>query len=98
MNYVIADIHGCYEEYMELIQKINLSEKDHLYILGDALDRGTDPMKVLQDIMKRQNVTYIIGNHDYLFLHFIRKLGLDLFKAENEEVRKNVKVDFGSNS
>jgi len=86
MNYVIADIHGCYEEYMELIQKIKLSEKDHLYILGDALDRGIDPMKVLQDIMKRQNVTYIIGNHDYLFLYFIRKLGLDLSKAENMSV------------
>ena len=83
MNYVIADIHGCYEEYVELIQKINLSDADHLYILGDALDRGPEPMKVLLDLMNRQNVTYIIGNHDYLFLYFIRKLGLDLSKIES---------------
>ena len=68
MNYVIADIHGCYEEYMELIHKINLLDADHLYILGDALDRGPEPMKVLLDIMNRKNMTYIIGNHDYLFL------------------------------
>ena len=33
--------------------------------------------------MNRQNVIYIIRNHDYLFLYFIRKLGLDLSKAEN---------------
>lgn len=84
MQYVIADIHGCYEEYRELIHKIKVSEeKDHLYILGDALDRGPEPMKVLLDIMKRRNVTYIIGNHDYLFLYFIRKLGLDLSNANN---------------
>ena len=83
MKYVVADIHGCYEEYMELMQKIKLSDVDHLYILGDTLDRGPEPMKVLLDIMHRQNVTYIIGNHDYLFLYFIRKLGLDLSKVEN---------------
>lgn len=84
MQYVIADIHGCYEEYMELIEKIRLSEtNDHLYILGDVLDRGPEPMKTLLDIMNRRNVTYIIGNHDYLFLYFIRKLGLDLSKVES---------------
>ena len=83
MRYVVSDIHGCYEEYLELINKIALGDEDHLYILGDALDRGPEPMKVLQDIMNRQNVTYIIGNHDYLFLYFIHKLGLDLSEAEN---------------
>lgn len=83
MKYVVSDIHGCYAEYMELIQKLKLSEEDHLYILGDALDRGPEPMKVLLNIIQRQNVTYIIGNHDYIFLYFIRKLGLDLSKTEN---------------
>ncbi len=83
MKYVVADIHGCYEEYMELIQKINLAEEDHLYILGDALDRGTEPMKVILDMVQRKNITYIIGNHDYLFIYFIRKLGLGLSNVSN---------------
>lgn len=83
MKYVIADIHGCYEKYMELIRKINLTEEDHLYILGDALDRGAEPMKVILDLAQRKNITYIIGNHDYLFLYFIRKLGLDLSSVSN---------------
>lgn len=83
MRYVVSDIHGCYEEYLELINKLELGDEDHLYILGDTLDRGPEPMKVLLDLMNRQNMTYIIGNHDYLFLYFIRKLGLDLSKAEN---------------
>ena len=82
MKYVVADIHGCYEEFKELMQKINISKKDHLYILGDTLDRGPEPMKVLLNLMNRHNMTYIIGNHDYLFLYFISKLELNLSKTE----------------
>lgn len=83
MNYVIADIHGCYEEYLELLNKINLEDEDHLYILGDAMDRGPQSMKVLLDCVNRKNISYVIGNHDYLFLHFIHKLGVDLSNAVN---------------
>ena len=82
MQYVISDIHGCYEEYMELLQKINLSQEDWLFILGDAIDRGPEPIKVIQDLMKRENITYIIGNHDYMFLHFMRKMKLGLLEIE----------------
>jgi len=65
--YVMSDVHGCYKEYMELLEKIKFSEDDTLYILGDAMDRGPEPIKVILDIMKRENVTYILGNHDYYF-------------------------------
>lgn len=74
MRYLISDIHGCYEEYKELLNKIHFSDKDKLYILGDAMDRGPQPLRVIQDIMTRPNVTYIIGNHDYEFYYFTKKL------------------------
>ena len=83
MRYVISDIHGCYEEYRELLEKIHLTDNDMLYILGDTLDKGPEPIKVLQDLMWRKDVTYIIGNHDYLFLYFIRKLKNDLSEVHN---------------
>lgn len=83
MKYVVADIHGSYEEYVELMQKIKLTDEDRLYILGDAVDRGPEPMKVLLDLLTRRNVIYIIGNHDYLLLYFIRKLGLELACTSN---------------
>lgn len=78
MKYVISDIHGCYRQYRNLIEKLKLSGEDHLYILGDAVDRGPAPIKVLQDLVKRKNVTYILGNHDFLFWYFLGKKGLDL--------------------
>ena len=28
MRYIIADIHGCYNEYINLLKKINFSDND----------------------------------------------------------------------
>ena len=78
MRYIISDIHGCYEEYIELLDKIKFSRNDELYILGDAMDRGPEPIKVMQDIMMRPNATYIIGNHDFTMLHIMKKLTVEI--------------------
>ncbi len=90
MRYVISDIHGCKKEYLQLLNKIQFSDQDHLYILGDILDRGFDPIGVLQDVMKRKNVTFILGNHEYLFWYFIKTLGFELSNFQSEEE----KLDF----
>lgn len=80
-TYVIADIHGCATEYFELLDKIGFSLDDELFVLGDAMDRGPEPIKVIQDLMQRENVYYILGNHDAMFLEVLRRLMVDL----NEE-------------
>lgn len=84
MVYVISDIHGCYEKYQELLQKIAFSEEDELYVLGDVVDRGPEPMKVLQDMMLRPNVYPILGNHDYMALKVLRKMNVEI-QEENAE-------------
>ena len=43
MRYVIADIHGENNKFIELLDKIKLKDEDTLYILGDVLDRGPYP-------------------------------------------------------
>lgn len=78
MRYVISDIHGCYEQYMKLLDRINFSEKDTLYILGDAMDRGPESVKVIIDIMKRPNVKYLVGNHDYFILYLAKNMLEDI--------------------
>lgn len=78
MNYVISDIHGYYEKYIELLEKFKFSDSDTLYILGDIIDRGPEPMKIIKDIMKRENVVYLAGNHEYLFLHIVAYMGVEL--------------------
>lgn len=66
MIYVMSDIHGMYDKYAEMLKLIQLSEQDTLYILGDIVDRGTQSMKILQDMMKRPNVKAIFGNHELM--------------------------------
>lgn len=78
MTYVISDIHGCYREYMELLDKLHFSSEDTLYVLGDAMDRGPEPIKVIQDLMSRPNVWYILGNHDFMMWSALRRLAVEV--------------------
>lgn len=54
-TYVISDIHGQYDMFMELLEKIPLKDSDTLYILGDVVDRGPHPIKTLQKLKKMPN-------------------------------------------
>jgi len=63
-TYVISDIHGQYDMFMELIDKIDLKQTDTLYVLGDILDRGPHPIKVLKKLMEMPNAICIVGNHE----------------------------------
>ena len=38
--FVISDLHGQFVLLQLLLQKINFSDNDELYILGDIMDRG----------------------------------------------------------
>lgn len=37
-KYVMSDIHGCYDEFIKMLELISFSDKDELYILGDVID------------------------------------------------------------
>ena len=53
-TYVISDIHGQYDMFMELIDKIDLKQTDTLYVLGDILGRGPHPIKVLKKLIEEE--------------------------------------------
>ncbi len=74
MHYVMSDIHGCYNEFLKALEQIHFKDEDTLYILGDCVDRGYAPMKLLLDIMKRPNVIPLIGNHDLEAIIIIKNL------------------------
>ena len=75
-HYAISDVHGMYEPYMEVIKK--LGKDDTLFILGDAIDRGEDGIKIILDIIEKYknqdngpNITLLLGNHEVMFLQTI---------------------------
>lgn len=66
--YVISDIHGEYGKFMELLDIIHFSDEDTLYVLGDVVDRGKNPVKTLLWMMEMPNVIPIAGNHEQMML------------------------------
>ena len=84
MHYVMSDLHGCYEEYLELLRKIRFSDEDVLYVLGDVIDRGPEPVTLLQDMMMRSNVIPLIGNHEYMAMRVLRKLCVEITEETSD--------------
>lgn len=78
MIYVMSDIHGCYEKYMQMLKKINFSSDDTLYILGDVIDRGEKGIEILLDMMKRENVFPILGNHEFMAYRVLKNLNVEI--------------------
>lgn len=75
MHYVCCDIHGQYGLYQKLLEEIDFSPEDTLYVLGDVIDRGSDGILILLDMMDRDNVEMFIGNHELMMLDFLSEGG-----------------------
>lgn len=74
MIYVMADLHGEYDKFLAMLRKIKFSDEDVLYIIGDIVDRGPQPVRILQDISMRFNVYPILGNHEVMAFYTLKKL------------------------
>ena len=74
MHYVLSDIHGQYNKFLEILKKTEYdSSKDSMYILGDAIDRGPDGIKCLQHIKNDESMHLIIGNHEDMMIKTYRQ-------------------------
>lgn len=65
MTYVISDIHGNFTKFKELLELIRFGEKDVMYVLGDIVDFGDEPIELLCDLSMRYNVLPVLGERDY---------------------------------
>ena len=86
MTYVISDIHGQYDMFMELIDKIDLKQTDTLYVLGDILNRGPHPIKALRKLMEMPNAICIVGNHELMVLECLEFLMKEITDMSIEEL------------
>ena len=68
MIYVCSDIHGYYRMFLKMLDKIQFSDDDTMYIIGDVVDRGPEPVALLIDVLNRKNVTLMIGNHEHMMI------------------------------
>ena len=73
-EHFLTDIHGEYDAFEELLAKISFGDEDTLYILGDVLDRGPNPIKVMRKLMTMPNAICIAGNHEVMALECLEFL------------------------
>lgn len=86
--YVMSDLHGCQEEFHEMLEKISFSGEDKLYVLVDVVDRGPEPIMLLQEIMRSPNIQLLKGNHEDMFLESAEWVIYDGFRPRNFYVRE----------
>ncbi len=70
-TYVVSDLHGQYKMFKKLLEKAAFSDADKLYMLGDAIDRGPDGVKILQHVMEAPNMEFLLGNHEFMMLNSV---------------------------
>lgn len=68
---IIGDIHGCYFELMDLVEKSGISTNDQIIALGDLMDRGPDSPAVI-DFFRSTNTRSVMGNHEQKHIRSFR--------------------------
>lgn len=83
---IIGDIHGCYDELIELLIKLGYQvdeeemtafhpEGRQAVFLGDLCDRGPrnrDVLRLVMNMVRAGNAWSVIGNHDAKLLKYLR--------------------------
>ena len=67
----IGDIHGCHQEFLELLERLSLTKDDRLIILGDLVNRGPDSCRVI-DLARQHDAISLLGNHELRLLNYRR--------------------------
>lgn len=81
-KFVIGDIHGCYDELIELTEKIALTDDDLLISLGDIVDRGNKSKEVYEYFKNRPNSIVLMGNHERKHQNKILSYSQEIVKVQ----------------
>lgn len=81
---VIGDIHGCYSEFVKLVEQLGYqfksgipvhTENRKLAFVGDLTDRGPESLRVVRvvcDLVQAKEAYYVPGNHcNKLYRYFL---------------------------
>lgn len=72
MTYIVSNLHGNYGKFKEMLALISFGDDDLMYVLGDVVDFGDEPMELIADLSVRVNVYCVAGEHDFLAVRMLR--------------------------
>lgn len=61
---IIGDIHGCFDELLDLLAAAQLKDEDVVVSVGDLVDRGPKPAEVIAWFRARPGAVVLMGNHE----------------------------------
>jgi serine/threonine protein phosphatase 1 len=79
---VIGDIHGCYDELLDLLDRIGPSEDDLLIPVGDIVDRGPKSVQVFDFFQSRKNAVVLMGNHERKHVRDVLSLSQKITRSQ----------------
>ena len=101
---VIGDIHGSYRALVQVLERAELTAKDHLIFLGDFVDgwgQSPEVIDYLINLKASHRCIFMRGNHDDLLLSWLRdgeyteqwfthggQLTTEKYKTLNEDKRQ----------
>ena len=81
---VVGDIHGCYDELMELLEKVGIGDDDRVFSVGDLITKGPKSKEVMELFMTDARFSSVIGNHDLALRRKWSGEEVDLKPAQKE--------------
>lgn len=88
----IGDIHGCHQEFAELLGLLELTKDDRLILLGDLVNRGPDSCKVI-DLAREHNALSLLGNHELRLLEYRRTKDENLIKETDLDTHTKLRPE-----
>ena len=82
-TYAVSDLHGNYDLFLQGLKKINFSDNDVLYVVGDVVDKGPDSIPLLLHIMNTENMDMVLGNHEFMMLNSVNLEGKNFCKGKD---------------
>jgi hypothetical protein len=79
---VIGDIHGCFDELSDLLNRVALDEDDQVVAVGDLIVKGLKNRQVLDLFIEDKRFSSVIGNHDRALRQYWRGERVPLTKAQ----------------
>jgi len=71
----IWDIHGCFDEFIALLEKIKYNvETDQLYLTGDLINKWPKAFELIDFLLKNPQIKSVIGNNEVNFIRYIGDL------------------------
>jgi len=72
-TYVLGDLHGNLKALKQCFERSKFDfENDKLIVLGDIVDGYPQSKECVEELMKIKNLVYIIGNHDFWMMEWMR--------------------------